>query len=74
MRGCRGGGYRRDGSSLLDPKTAVPTRLGAAANTVTARFTRPDQVASRITFLTSDLAAHITGADVTIDGGLITML
>jgi NAD(P)-dependent dehydrogenase (short-subunit alcohol dehydrogenase family) len=45
-----------------------------AANTVTGRFTRPDEVANLIAFLASDLAANITGTDVTIDGGLVTTL
>jgi NAD(P)-dependent dehydrogenase (short-subunit alcohol dehydrogenase family) len=47
---------------------------GAAAASVTGRFSRPDEIARLVTFLASDAAGNITGADVTIDGGLITTL
>lgn len=47
---------------------------GAAGGAVTGRFTRPDEVARLICFLASDAASNLTGADVTIDGGLITTL
>ncbi|HET7017969.1 MAG TPA: oxidoreductase [Streptosporangiaceae bacterium] len=43
----------------------------AAAGSVTGRFSQPVEVASLIGYLASDLAANITGADFTIDGGLI---
>lgn len=46
----------------------------AAAQSVTGRFTRPEEVADLVTFLASDRAANITGADLIIDGGLITSL
>jgi NAD(P)-dependent dehydrogenase (short-subunit alcohol dehydrogenase family) len=38
--------------------------------TVTGRFTQPDEVADQVLFLASDRAANITGADITIDGGM----
>lgn len=47
---------------------------GAAAESVTGRFTRPREVAELVAFLAGDRAANITGTDVTIDGGLITTL
>lgn len=46
----------------------------AAADSVTGRFTRPDEVAEVVAFLAGDRAANITGTDVTIDGGLIATL
>jgi NAD(P)-dependent dehydrogenase (short-subunit alcohol dehydrogenase family) len=46
----------------------------AAANAVTGRFTRPEEVADLIVLLASDRAGNVTGADFVIDGGLITTL
>jgi NAD(P)-dependent dehydrogenase (short-subunit alcohol dehydrogenase family) len=46
----------------------------AAADTVTGRFTRPEEVADLVLYLASDRAANVTGADFAIDGGLITTL
>jgi NAD(P)-dependent dehydrogenase (short-subunit alcohol dehydrogenase family) len=46
----------------------------AASGSVTGRFTRPEEVADLVAFLAGDRAANITGADFTIDGGLITTL
>jgi NAD(P)-dependent dehydrogenase (short-subunit alcohol dehydrogenase family) len=46
----------------------------AAGNSVTGRFTQPDEVADLILFLASDQAANITGSDFVIDGGLIPTL
>ncbi|MBO3749880.1 SDR family oxidoreductase [Streptosporangiaceae bacterium NEAU-GS5] len=44
----------------------------AARNSVTGRFTRPDEVADAVLLLASDRSGNTTGADITIDGGLIT--
>ena len=38
---------------------------------VTGRFSRPDEVADLVLLLASDRTANVTGADITIDGGLI---
>ncbi len=43
----------------------------AAHQSVTGRFTRPDEVAAAVLLLASERSANITGADITIDGGLI---
>ena len=44
---------------------------GAAKASITGRFTQPEEVADAILLLASDRSANITGADITIDGGLI---
>jgi NAD(P)-dependent dehydrogenase (short-subunit alcohol dehydrogenase family) len=46
----------------------------AASEAVTGRFTRPEEVADLIVLLASGRAGNVTGADFTIDGGLITTL
>ncbi|MGW1496754.1 oxidoreductase [Streptomyces sp. NPDC002402] len=46
----------------------------AASESVTGRFTRPDEVADLVVWLAGDRASNITGADFTIDGGLINTL
>lgn len=46
----------------------------ATGQSATGRFTQPEEVADLVVFLASDRAANITGADVLIDGGLITTL
>ncbi|GIH16036.1 oxidoreductase [Rugosimonospora africana] len=46
----------------------------AAGGSVTGRFTRPDEVADLVVYLAGDRAANVTGADYTVDGGLITTL
>jgi NAD(P)-dependent dehydrogenase (short-subunit alcohol dehydrogenase family) len=45
-----------------------------AADAATGRFTSPDEVADLIVFLASARAGNVTGADFTIDGGLIKTL
>ncbi|WP_036963480.1 oxidoreductase [Promicromonospora kroppenstedtii] len=47
-------------------------RDAAVAGTPTGRFTRPDEVAQVVLLLASGTAGNITGADVLIDGGMVT--
>ena len=53
----------------LDP---AAVRQAAVAGTPTGRFTRPTEVAQLVLFLSSTAAGNVTGADVLIDGGLVT--
>jgi NAD(P)-dependent dehydrogenase (short-subunit alcohol dehydrogenase family) len=46
----------------------------AAAQSVTGRFTHPDEVADVVLLLASGRAGNVTGTDVVIDGGLITTI
>jgi len=43
----------------------------AASQMVTGRFTQPSEVSELVLFLASNRAGNITGADFTIDGGLV---
>ncbi|MGW6362460.1 SDR family NAD(P)-dependent oxidoreductase [Streptomyces sp. NPDC055092] len=43
-----------------------------ARDTVTGRFTSPQEVADLVLLLASDRTANVTGSDFVIDGGLIT--
>jgi NAD(P)-dependent dehydrogenase (short-subunit alcohol dehydrogenase family) len=54
-----------------DPDAVVKQQAGAAP---TGRFTRPDEVADVVALLASGRGGNIAGADVVIDGGLITTL
>jgi NAD(P)-dependent dehydrogenase (short-subunit alcohol dehydrogenase family) len=46
----------------------------AVAGTATGRFTRPEEVADLVVMLAGSRAGNVTGAGVTIDGGLVTTL
>jgi NAD(P)-dependent dehydrogenase (short-subunit alcohol dehydrogenase family) len=43
----------------------------AASQMVTGRFTQPSEIADVVLFLASRQAGNITGADFTVDGGLV---
>jgi NAD(P)-dependent dehydrogenase (short-subunit alcohol dehydrogenase family) len=58
-------------SGGVDPHAVVDK---VAATTSTGRFTRPDEVADLVVLLAGGRAGNVTGADVTIDGGLIQTL
>ncbi|GAA3638491.1 SDR family NAD(P)-dependent oxidoreductase [Microlunatus ginsengisoli] len=47
---------------------------GAAAGSVTGRFTQPAEIADLVLLLASGRAGNLTGADITIDGGLVQTL
>lgn len=46
----------------------------AAGQSVTGRFTRPEEIADLVLLLASARAANVTGSDYVIDGGLVTTL
>jgi len=56
-------------ASGQDPKDVA---AAAARQSVTGRFSQPAEVADLIVLLASDRAANVTGADIRIDGGLVT--
>jgi NAD(P)-dependent dehydrogenase (short-subunit alcohol dehydrogenase family) len=49
-------------------------RAGAVAGTATGRFTHPSEVARVVLLLASETAGNVTGADVVIDGGMISTI
>ncbi|MBC2873728.1 MULTISPECIES: oxidoreductase [Streptomyces] len=48
--------------------------LPAAFGITTGRITEPEEVAALITFLLSDVAGNVSGADYVIDGGTVKVL
>ena len=59
------------GMVLTDMMKSIPMEFqkGAMDETVVGRFATPEDVAHLVTFLCSDLARHITGEVIKIDGG-----
>ncbi|MFI1564254.1 oxidoreductase [Streptomyces sp. NPDC020490] len=58
----------------VDRDTAVQQAVEGIGGIATGRFTRPDEVADLALMLASDRSGNITGADFTIDGGLVKTL
>jgi NAD(P)-dependent dehydrogenase (short-subunit alcohol dehydrogenase family) len=56
-------------ASGQDPKDVA---AAAARQSLTGRFSQPAEVADLIVLLASDRTANVTGADIRIDGGLVT--
>jgi NAD(P)-dependent dehydrogenase (short-subunit alcohol dehydrogenase family) len=59
------------GATGVDADTARATIIAGIGGFATGRFTTPEEVATLITFLASERAGNITGANYLIDGGLI---
>ena len=59
------------GMVLTDMMQAIPPEFQATAlaETVLGRFATPEEVANVVVFLCSDLARHVTGEVVKVDGG-----
>lgn len=53
----------------IDP---ADVEAGAKAAMVTGRFTRPEEVADLVLLLAGNRISNVTGAEFTIDGGMIT--
>ncbi len=60
--------------SRTDDRPAEEIAAEVASGSVTNRFTRPDEIAALVLLLASDRAGNVTGADLTIDGGLTTTI
>jgi NAD(P)-dependent dehydrogenase (short-subunit alcohol dehydrogenase family) len=60
--------------TLSNATGEAPQAIAASAVDATplGRFSTPQEVADLVMFLASDRPANITGADMTIDGGMIT--
>ena len=51
-----------------------PIAAHAVADTPTGRFTRPEEVADVVVMLAATNTGNLTGADVLIDGGMVTTI
>ncbi|HEY2057068.1 MAG TPA: SDR family oxidoreductase [Amycolatopsis sp.] len=66
-----GEGGVADTVSRATGQSADDVVRGAAKDSVTGRFTQPEEVADAVLYLAGDRSANVTGADLRIDGGLI---
>lgn len=62
-------GATRTPRLVSDPRFAEPLRVNAA-RTPLGKLAEPGDIAAALLFLASPLAGHITGQDITVDGGL----
>jgi NAD(P)-dependent dehydrogenase (short-subunit alcohol dehydrogenase family) len=60
--------------SAVSGRSAQDVAASAVADTVTGRFTQPDEVAALVLLLAGGRADNVTGADFVIDGGLRSTL
>ncbi|WP_306212587.1 SDR family NAD(P)-dependent oxidoreductase [Actinoplanes sp. RD1] len=74
---CKETGRRGLRVNLVDPGVVdtgdgppPPVRARIEAMTALGRLARPDEVAGAVLFLASDLSRYITGATLTVDGGM----
>jgi NAD(P)-dependent dehydrogenase (short-subunit alcohol dehydrogenase family) len=69
-----GGGGVADTVSHATGHRPEEVASAAVAGSATRRFSRPSEIAEVVVFLAGDRVANLTGASVTIDGGLIQTL
>lgn len=69
-----GGGGVAETIAARTGHSAAEVAAGAAADSATGRFTRPDEVADLVVMLAGSRAWNATGIDIRIDGGLVTTL
>jgi NAD(P)-dependent dehydrogenase (short-subunit alcohol dehydrogenase family) len=69
-----GGGGVADTVSHATGLRPEEVASAAVAGSATRRFSRPSEIAEVVVFLAGDRVANLTGASVTIDGGLIQTL
>ncbi|WP_382305966.1 SDR family NAD(P)-dependent oxidoreductase [Herbiconiux sp. UC225_62] len=66
-----GGGGVAETVSRASGLAPAEVASAAVAGSATQRFTHPEEVADLVVFLAGDRAANLTGANITIDGGLV---